>query len=248
VPRVVSDATVPVVWQVPSSWVDFRWMLYEDGLLAMTLFVFLPAMTVGSCLLWLSGKNMLLLHDEWRLLARAHLREDSLGYDLTDGRRPAPPDVVKARLGPGSLLQEEMLLAPFLNMIDLLDTSEAAAWLLPYRTQLGEVIMFRWCGYRSAAALTEQRRLHTIRLGKTDRWVTCRQSELNADCVLSLDCSKVKGCNWLEGLFLRPAGAGPSSHKCVVLAARRRRWTRRTCARCWRAWSKGRARRCRSST
>jgi hypothetical protein len=78
---------------------------------------------------------------------------------------PAPPAVVKAILGPGSLLQEEMLLAPFLDTGDLLDLSEAAPWLEPYRNQLAEILVMRARHSRATAVLHMQRRLHTIRLG-----------------------------------------------------------------------------------
>jgi hypothetical protein len=88
--------------------------------------------------------------------------DDIIYSYFCDGRRPAPPAVVKAILGPGSLLQEEMLLAPFLEVDEPLRLSEAARWLEPYRNQLGAVKIERWCQFR--AVFQGQRRLHTIRL------------------------------------------------------------------------------------
>jgi hypothetical protein len=78
---------------------------------------------------------------------------------------PAPPAFVKAMLGPGSLLHDEMLLAPFLRTRGLLRLSEAAAWLEPYRNQLGEVKIGWWSPFRTASLLMGLRHLHTIRLG-----------------------------------------------------------------------------------
>jgi hypothetical protein len=63
--------------------------------------------------------------------------ENSIYSYLAGGCRPAPPAVVKAELGPGSLLQEEMLLAPLLEMDELLYLSEAATWLVPTATSWG---------------------------------------------------------------------------------------------------------------
>jgi hypothetical protein len=78
------------------------------------------------------------------------------------------PATVDAVLGPGSRLQVEMLLAPFLGTRDLLRLSEAAKWLLPYRNQLGGVKIGWWFRSRTAAMLAHQRRLHTIRLEATE--------------------------------------------------------------------------------
>jgi hypothetical protein len=103
------------------------------------------------------------------LAASLTSRQSAFRRYLTHSASPAPLTLAEATLGPRSLLQEEML-APFLRTPDLLHLSEAATWLELYRNQLGEIKMDRWCGYRSAAALTEQRRLHTIRLG----WVPPR--------------------------------------------------------------------------
>jgi hypothetical protein len=103
----------------------------------------------------------------WRWqLAREHASlSRPLRLYLTCLGATAPLAVVKAALGPGSLLQEEMELAPFLGTRDLLWLSQAAKWLLPYRNQLGEVVFARWCKYRTTAMLLLQRRLHTIRWG-----------------------------------------------------------------------------------
>jgi hypothetical protein len=88
-----------------------------------------------------------------------------LQHYITGGRCPAPLAVVKAMLGLGSLLQEELLLAPFLRSRDLLRLSESAACLLPYRNQVGEIKIKRWRQSWTPAVLRLQRRLHTIRLG-----------------------------------------------------------------------------------
>jgi hypothetical protein len=77
---------------------------------------------------------------------------------------PAPSAVVKAEIGPGSLLQEELELSPFLGTRDLLRLSEAAPWLEPYRYQLEAVRIEVWCDVGTPAMLSVQRRLHTIRL------------------------------------------------------------------------------------
>jgi hypothetical protein len=45
----------------------------------------------------------------------------------------------RAGLGPGSLLLDEVLLAPSLSFKDLACLSRAATWLLPYRTQVIKV-------------------------------------------------------------------------------------------------------------
>jgi hypothetical protein len=79
---------------------------------------------------------------------------------------PAPVGPLDARagLGPGSLLLDEVLLAPFLELEDLVLLSEAAKGLLPYRTQLIKVMI---TGYNSKLrdTLLRQRHLQAIRLG-----------------------------------------------------------------------------------
>jgi hypothetical protein len=52
---------------------------------------------------------------------------------------PVAPVPWVAWVGPGSLLQDEMLLAPFLTTKELLRLSETAMAMLPYRTHLGRV-------------------------------------------------------------------------------------------------------------
>jgi hypothetical protein len=94
----------------------------------------------------------------------ARLWDPYLGYPEIPSPHRLPPDVAKAELGPGSLLQEEMLLAPFLGNRDLLRLSRAASWLVPYRNQLGEVKILKWCDDVTPAMLSGQRRLHAIDL------------------------------------------------------------------------------------
>jgi hypothetical protein len=48
----------------------------------------------------------------------------------------APASVTEAALGPAGVLQQEVLLAPFLSFRDLLRLSCAARWLKPFRFQL----------------------------------------------------------------------------------------------------------------
>jgi hypothetical protein len=74
----------------------------------------------------------------------------------------APPTMVKEQLGPGSRLQDDMLLAPFLHNRDLLYLSKAATWLLPYRNQRGDVTITEWCDDKTPAELLGERRLHTV--------------------------------------------------------------------------------------
>jgi hypothetical protein len=68
------------------------------------------------------------------------------------------------RLGPDSLLQDEMLLAPFLTTGDLLRLSEAAWCLLPYRAQLQKLGIERWDVCATPAMLSQQRRLEEVTL------------------------------------------------------------------------------------
>jgi hypothetical protein len=75
----------------------------------------------------------------------------------------APPSGVRAWLGPGSLLQSEMLLAPFLTSHALLRLSETASWLLPYRAQLGGVRIEAWDDRLTPTMLSPQRRLDTVK-------------------------------------------------------------------------------------
>jgi hypothetical protein len=110
---------------------------------------------------------------------------------LLESSQESPPVDVKAHLGPGSLLQEEMLLAPLFNMIDLLHLSEAAKWLLPYRNQLGELILQRWCDSRAAAVLFMQRRLHTIRVGVAE--LDCPE-EVDELCGEGSDAGSLERC------------------------------------------------------
>jgi hypothetical protein len=49
------------------------------------------------------------------------------------------PSAVQACLRSGAPLERELLLAPFCATADLLRLSEAARWLLPYRSQLASV-------------------------------------------------------------------------------------------------------------
>jgi hypothetical protein len=96
--------------------------------------------------------------------ARDRTRDRQRSSDSARLLYPAPSSLDKAILGPGSLLQEEMLLAPFLDTPDLMPLSEAAKWLKPYRHQLGEILVKRGWHYHVPAELHVQRRLHTIRL------------------------------------------------------------------------------------
>jgi hypothetical protein len=98
----------------------------------------------------------------------AHLSTPSLG-SLTPTAVPGLPLDVKANLGPGSLLHDEMLLSFLLGTRDMLRLSEATTWLVPYRYQLGEIVLTRWWMGRwgesqTAVMLLMQRRLHIIRL------------------------------------------------------------------------------------
>jgi hypothetical protein len=69
---------------------------------------------------------------------------------------------VRAQLGPGSRLQDDLLLAPLLRNRDLLSLSATATWLRPYRNQLGGVKIRAWRDGVTPAMLAGQRRLHTI--------------------------------------------------------------------------------------
>jgi hypothetical protein len=102
--------------------------------------------------------------------------------DEADLAVTAPPAVVKAMLGSGSVLQDEMLLAPFLDTYDLLWLSESAPWLVPYRNQLAEVKVKRWCDSRTAAVVLMQKRLHTIRFGKVDAVMAHYRRARALDC------------------------------------------------------------------
>jgi hypothetical protein len=146
----------------------------------------------------------------------------------------APPAVVKAMLGPGSLLQEEMLLAPFLRNRDLMLLSEAAVWLEPYRHQLAEMVVKSGLHSRAVVALQVQRRLHTIRL-VLSFWMILRREP--GRCVVRLF---VELGGLLHEATLLTWACGCASAVC--------RSTRRRCASCGRALRKGCARRCRSST
>jgi hypothetical protein len=89
-------------------------------------------------------------------------------------------------VGPGSLLQEEMLLAPFLNTGDLHRLSQSATWLLPYRTQLGKVRFTALHKHPVLAKLPQQKRLEQLEL-----------CGVGADLFLALRGS---GAAWGDGL------------------------------------------------
>jgi hypothetical protein len=82
---------------------------------------------------------------------------------------PAPvcPLDARAGLGPGSLLLDEVLLAPFLSPRDLVRLSQGAKWLLPYRTQLIKVTIKHYDPHMRNALL-RQRHLRAIELGAAE--------------------------------------------------------------------------------
>jgi hypothetical protein len=76
--------------------------------------------------------------------------------------------MVKAQLGPGSRLLDDLLLAPFLTTRDLLSLSATATWLRPYRNLLRDIKIKAWRDDVTPARLKGQRHLHTVHVGAAE--------------------------------------------------------------------------------
>jgi hypothetical protein len=111
---------------------------------------------------------------------------------------------IRRFLGPDGVLQQEMLLPAWLHQHELLRLSEAASWLVPYRTQLASI---RVMGLgrpgrpadpeRLTAMVAAQRRLCTVRVLQARRLQATLeglgQSRVNGSVVHTLDLGRCEG-------------------------------------------------------
>jgi hypothetical protein len=77
-------------------------------------------------------------------------------------------DVVKAQLGAGSRLLDDLLLAPCLTTRDLLSLAATATWSRPYRNLLRDIKIKTWRDDVTPARLVAQKHLRTVHVGAAE--------------------------------------------------------------------------------
>jgi hypothetical protein len=132
-------------------------------------------------------------------LMRLDFTSNHLGDDANEHAVPRPPAGIGAVLGRDAVLQEKMLLAPFLSTSELHSLSQSATWLMPFRHQLGHIRVKAHDKEMVLAKLPQQRRLEEIEV--------CGTGESLLKVLVAL--RRCDGSGWSLSLYVQmPKGEG----------------------------------------